>query len=221
MYHFPKYDEEQRREKEEQRKERKRVRRRRRKEKIHKPSWKEKTQQATFPVLVERSKASPPLRHRTRIYFSPEFEAMHSALDSAENSDNEEYYVTRVRPPLPVGSELSHQTRTRKKKKATKVEEELSHSLYPSYLETPSSRNGISFATEAPTRNVDPLPARRSMESMLGLDSTEMQMRLKKLNKLPPIDKENKSQHTDEYPCMKRYWLILAFDFKILNSALL
>ena len=59
------------------------------------------------------------------------------------------------------------------------------------------------------------------MESMLGLDSTEMQMRLKKLNKLPPIDKENKSQHTDEYPCMKRYWLILAFDFKILNSALL
>ena len=60
MYHFPKYDKEQKREKEEQIKERKRTRRRRRKEKILKPSWKEQTQQATFPVLVERSKASPP-----------------------------------------------------------------------------------------------------------------------------------------------------------------
>ncbi|PFX34188.1 hypothetical protein AWC38_SpisGene955 [Stylophora pistillata] len=165
MYHFPKYDKEQKREKEEQIKERKRTRRRRRKEKILKPSWKEQTQQATFPVLVERSKASPPLRHRTRINYSTEFEALHSALDFAENSDNGEYYVTR----------------------------------------NPPSRNGISLTTEAAARNVDPLPARRSIESMLGLDLTEMQMRLKKPNKLPPIDKENRSQHTDEYPYMKRY----------------
>lgn len=207
MYHFPKsYEEEQRREKDEQRRERKRARRRRRKEKMHKPCRKEQSQQATFPLLVERTKASPPLRHRPRIYYSPEFDAPHSAFDSAENSDNEEYYVTRVRPSVPnsVG-EPSHQTRTRKKKKATKVEDEHIHSLYPSYLERPPSRNGITFTTEAPARSVDPLPARKSMESMFGLDLSEIQMRLKKPNKLPPIDKENRS-HTDEYPyMMKRY----------------
>lgn len=200
MYHFPKSFED------EQRKERKRARRRRRKEMTLKPCKKEQLHPATFPVLVERTKASPSLRHRTRIYLSPDFSSAHGAYESVENSDNEEYYSTRAKLPAPnsVG-ECSHQMRSRKKKKAIKVEEELNHSLYPSYLERPPSRNGVNFALDAPNRSMDPLPARKSMESMLGIDLLDIKMRLPKANKLPPIDKENRSL-TDDYSFMrKRY----------------
>ena len=196
MYHFPKTYED------EQKKERKRARRRRRKEMMLKSSRKEQSHQATFPVLVERTKASPSSRHRTRIYLSPEFSASHSAaFESAENSDNEEYYGTRAKLPAPdsVG-ESSHQTRSRKKKKSIKFEEEVNHSLHPSYLDRPPSRNGVNFALDAPcNRSMDPLPARKSMENILGIDLPEIMRRIKKPNKLPPIDKENRSL-TDEYP---------------------
>lgn len=203
MYHFSKSFED------EQRKERKRARRRRRKEMMLKPCRKEQTQPATFPVLVERAKASrTSSRHRTRVYLSPEFAPPHSAFESAENSDNEEYYGTRAKLPAPnsVG-ESSHQIRSRKKKKAIKVEEELTHSLYPSYLEGAPSKNGITFALDTPNRSsMDSLPARQSVENMLGgKDRPEITMRFKKPNKLPPIDKENRSL-TDEYPyVLKRF----------------
>lgn len=202
MYHFPKSFED------EHRKERKRARRRRRKEMMLKPCKKEQTHPATFPVLVERSKASPSSRHRARIYFSPDFSSVHGAYESADNSDNEEYHGTRAKLPAPnsVG-ECSHQTRTRKKKKATKVEEELSHSIYPSYLERPPSRNGVNFAhaLDTPNRSMDPLSARKSMESMMGTDRPDIKIRFQKPNKLPPIDKENRFV-PDDYPfTRKRY----------------
>lgn len=202
MYHFPKSFED------EQRKERKRARRRRRKEMMLKPCMKEQTHPATFPVLVERSKASPSSRHRARMYFSPDFSSAHGAYESAENSENEEYHGARAKLPAPnsVG-ECSHQMRSRKKKKAMKVEEELNHSLYPSYLDRPTSRNGVNFAyaLDAPTRCMDPLPARKSIESIMGMDRTDNQMRFQKPNKLPPIDKENRFI-PDDYPfTRKRY----------------
>lgn len=219
MYHFPhKYEDE-------QKKERKRARRRRRKEMMLKQCRKaEQCHQATFPVLVERTKASPSSRHRTRIYLSPEFSASYSAaFDSAENSDNEEYYSTRAKLPAPnsVGeSTHGHQTRSRKKKKAIKYEEEINHSLYPSYFDTPPSRNGMTFALDAPcNRSMDHLPARKSMENMYGIDPPENKMRFRKPNKLPPIDKENRS-NTDEYPGfgLKRFWNMVSLNCNSIKS---
>lgn len=197
MYHFPKYEDDW-----EQKKERKRARRRRRKEKMLKPCRKEHPRQATFPVIVEQTQASPSTRHRTRMYLSPEFSAPYNAVfDSPENSDNEEFYSTRPKLPAPnsVGEPSQH-LRSRKKKKAIKVEEELTHSFYPLYLDTPPSRNGATFALDAPcNKSMERLPARKSMESMMGVELPERMMHYKKPSKLPPIDKENRS-NTDEYP---------------------
>lgn len=219
MYHFPKPFEE------EQRKERKRARRRRRRDTTQKliSSRREQPQQATFPVIVERTRAlSPPAsRHRSRKYYSPDFSSSHSGYES-EYSDGEEFYgmgcvnrestashSTRSKLPAPkthVGESLSYQKkRSKKKKKGLKLDEDYSHPLYPSFLERPPSRNGVNFAMDSPYRNMDPIPARKSKENMPGFSELSELKSLKKPNKLPPIDKDNR-MHTDEYPFgMKRF----------------
>ena len=215
MYHFPKSFED------EQRKERKRARRRRRKEIMQKPisSRREQPHPATFPVIVERSKAvSPSSRHRNRKYYSPELSSSHSGYES-EYSETEEFYgmgcVNRETthnsrsklpaPKPPVGDTKYHKKRSRKKKRGVKAEEDHSHPLYPSFLERPPSRNGVNFALDSPYRNMDPIPARKSMENMPGFSDLSEIKCLKKPKKLPPIDKENRG-HQDEYPFVMKHF---------------
>ena len=212
MYHFPKSYED------EQRKERKRARRRRRKEMVQKQNRREQPQVATFPVIVERTKTSPSSRHRSRKYYSPE-SSSHSGYESAaEYSESEEFYgmgclnretaySTRSKLPVPkpAGESSYQKRRSRKKKKGIKMDEDHTHHLYPGYLERPPSRNGVSFAMDSPYRNMDPIPARKSMEGMPSFGEMPEMKCIKRPKKLPPIDKENKS-HTDEYPFVMKHF---------------
>ena len=157
--------------------------------------------------------------HRNRKYYSPELSSSHSGYES-EYSETEEFYgmgcVNRETthnsrsklpaPKPPVGDTKYHKKRSRKKKRGVKAEEDHSHPLYPSFLERPPSRNGVNFALDSPYRNMDPIPARKSMENMPGFSDLSEIKCLKKPKKLPPIDKENRG-HQDEYPfVMKHFW---------------
>ena len=204
---------------EEQRRERKRGRRRRRKEVAQKASRREQHHPGTFPIIVERTRASPSSRHRSRKHYSPEPSSSHSGYESAEYSEGEEFYSigclnrepaaystrTKLPAPKPVAEPSYQKKRSRKKKKGIKMDEDHTHPLYPGYLERPPSRNGINFPMDSSQyRSVDPIPARKSMESMPGFCDIPDIRCIKRPKKLPPIDKENKG-HTDEFPFMKRY----------------
>lgn len=224
MYHFPKSFEE------EQRKERKRARRRRRKEITQKPlnRREQPLHPATFPVIVERTKASPSQsRHRSKKYYSPELTSSQSGYESAEYTESEEFYGmgclnretaysssrSKLPPPAPKqlveSSSYPKKRSSRKKKKGIKVEEDHTHSLYPSFLDRPPSRNGLNFAMDSPYRNMEPIPTRKSLENMPGFGELPEMKCIKRPKKLPPIDKENRA-HTDEYPfVMKRFWIWL------------
>lgn len=206
---------------EEQRKERKRAKKQRRREKASKSSRKEQHHQATFPVIVERSKASPTSRHKSRKCYSPEPAVLsHSGYESVEYSEGEEVYVfkchnreaaaysarSRLPVPKPVTEPCCHKKRSRKKKKGIKVEESHTHPFYPAYLEGPQSRNGIGFRLDSPYRGMDPIPARKSLDSMPGFGDMPADLKcIKKPKKLPPIDNKENRAHTDVYPFVKRF----------------
>ena len=195
---------------EEPRRERKRTRRRRaRKEKAQKLGQREQNPPATFPIIVDRTKTSPSLRQRNKKYHSPEpLSSSHSGYESVEYSDSQEFYLDSAaclnreaatyssRSKLPMPKTIAELPQP--KKRSRKKKEEHTHSLYPTYLERPPSRNGIGFARDSPYRSMDPIPARKSLESMPGF-SDKPEMRCIKKPKLPPIaDKENRS-HTDDH----------------------